>query len=49
VWLGVWERNARAIRFYEQWDFHPAGKQPFLLGADLQTDLVMVRRIARES
>ena len=49
VWLGVWERNARAIRFYEQWDFHPAGTQPFLLGTDLQTDLVMVRRIARES
>jgi hypothetical protein len=45
----VWERNARAIRFYEQWDFHPAGTQPFLLGTDLQTDLVMVRRIARES
>ena len=49
VWLGVWERNARAIRFYETWDFHPAGTQPFLLGSDLQTDLVMVRRIARES
>jgi GNAT superfamily N-acetyltransferase len=49
VWLGVWERNARAIRFYEAWDFHPAGTQPFLLGTDLQTDLVMVRRIARES
>ena len=25
VWLGVWERNARAIRFYEAWDFHPDG------------------------
>ena len=49
VWLGVWERNARAIRFYEEWDFHPTGTQPFLLGTDLQTDLVMVRRIARES
>jgi len=49
VWLGVWDRNARAIRFYEEWDFHPAGTQPFLLGSDLQTDLVMVRRIARES
>ena len=49
VWLAVWERNARAIRFYEEWDFHPTGTQPFLLGTDLQTDLVMVRRIARES
>lgn len=49
VWLGVWERNARAIRFYESWGFHRCGTQPFLLGSDVQTDLLMVRRIARES
>ena len=49
VWLGVWDRNERAIRFYESWGFHRCGTQPFLLGTDLQTDLVMVRRIARES
>ena len=49
VWLGVWDRNERAIRFYEAWGFHRCGTQPFLLGADLQTDLVMVRRLARES
>ena len=49
VWLGVWDRNHRAIRFYESWDFFQSGTQPFLLGTDLQTDLVMVRRIARES
>ena len=41
--------NARAIQFYESWEFHRAGTQPFLLGTDLQTDLVMVRRLARES
>jgi ribosomal protein S18 acetylase RimI-like enzyme len=49
VWLGVWDRNERAIRFYESWGFHQLGTQPFLLGTDLQTDLVMVRRLARES
>jgi ribosomal protein S18 acetylase RimI-like enzyme len=49
VWLAVWERNERALRFYESWGFHRSGTQPFLLGTDLQTDLVMVRRIARES
>ena len=49
VWLGVWDRNDRAIRFYESWGFHRTGSQPFLLGSDLQNDLVMVRRIARES
>ena len=49
IWLGVWEHNERAIRFYDAWGFHRCGTQPFLLGTDLQTDLVMVRRIARES
>lgn len=49
VWLAVWERNERALRFYESWGFHRSGTQPFLLGTDLQTDFVMVRRLARES
>ena len=49
VWLGVWDRNVRAIEFYRRHEFFEAGTQPFLLGTDLQTDLVMVRRIARES
>ena len=25
VWLGVWDRNERAIRFYESWGFHRIG------------------------
>ena len=41
VWLGVWERNARAIRFYEKCGFVDTGAQPFLLGSDLQTDRIM--------
>jgi ribosomal protein S18 acetylase RimI-like enzyme len=49
VWLGVWEHNQRAIGFYEAWGFHRCGTQPFVLGTDVQTDLIMVRRIARES
>jgi ribosomal protein S18 acetylase RimI-like enzyme len=49
LWLGVWEKNGRAIDFYRRHEFYQAGTQPFLLGTDLQTDLVMVRRIARES
>jgi diamine N-acetyltransferase len=49
LWLGVWEKNARAIEFYRRHEFFEAGTQPFLLGTDLQNDLVMVRRIARES
>lgn len=45
VWLGVWERNARAIRFYTKRGFHDIGVQPFKLGSDLQHDRVMARAI----
>lgn len=41
LWLGVWEHNPRAIRFYEKWGFRDVGSQPFLVGSDLQTDRVM--------
>ena len=41
VWLGVWEKNARAIAFYAKCGFRDVGSQPFLLGSDLQTDRVM--------
>jgi GNAT superfamily N-acetyltransferase len=43
IWLGVWEKNLRAIRFYEKWGFAAIGSKEFLLGSDLQTDLVMIR------
>lgn len=41
IWLGVWEHNSRAIAFYEKWGFKRFGAHPFLLGTDLQTDLLM--------
>lgn len=41
IWLGVWGKNARAIRFYRKWKFSEMGTQPFLLGNDWQTDLVL--------
>jgi ribosomal protein S18 acetylase RimI-like enzyme len=44
VWLGVWERNSRAIAFYRKWGFEQVGTQTFQLGEDLQNDLVMARR-----
>jgi diamine N-acetyltransferase len=43
IWLGVWERNERALAFYRKWGFQAVGKQTFLLGSDLQTDVVMQR------
>ncbi len=43
AWLGVWERNPRAIAFYRKFGFAEAGEHRFLLGKDQQRDLVMVR------
>jgi diamine N-acetyltransferase len=43
LWLGVWEHNARAIRFYEKQGFVDIGVQEFLLGTDLQYDRAMAR------
>ena len=45
VWLGVWEENHRAIRFYEKNGFEIFGKHDFVLGEDLQTDLLMKLKI----
>jgi diamine N-acetyltransferase len=46
LWLGVWERNARAISFYERWQFERVGDHVFRLGSDHQTDLIMARPVA---
>ena len=45
IWLGVWEHNTRARAFYRKWDFRDAGTQPFQLGSDRQTDVVMERAL----
>jgi diamine N-acetyltransferase len=42
LWLGVWERNPRAVAFYEKCGFRPVGEQDFWLGSDHQTDLILV-------
>lgn len=41
VWLGVWEHNAGAIRFYSKNGFEVFGQHPFYLGLDKQNDLLM--------
>ncbi len=45
IWLGVWEYNYRAQRFYEKVGFRVVGKHIFQLGSDPQTDLVMERKL----
>lgn len=45
LWLGVWEHNPRAIRFYEKNGFKIFSSHEFLLGEERQTDLLMKREI----
>jgi ribosomal protein S18 acetylase RimI-like enzyme len=45
MWLGVWEYNPRAQRFYEKNGFRFVGKHTFLLGSDPQTDLLMQKEL----
>jgi ribosomal protein S18 acetylase RimI-like enzyme len=46
IWLGVWEHNAGAIRFYEGRGFSIFSKHKFMLGSDEQTDLLMKKEIS---
>lgn len=45
VWLGVWEHNVAAQRFYERLGFSVFGSHVFTLGDDEQTDLLMKRAV----
>ena len=42
LWLGVWERNPRAIAFYQKVGFVDRGSHDFIVGTDRQTDRVLV-------
>lgn len=41
LWLGVWEKNKKAIKFYTDFGFRVFGSHPFIMGNDKQTDLLM--------
>ena len=41
VWLGVWEKNEKAIRFYKRNGFCQIGTHSFVMGEDVQTDYIM--------
>jgi len=45
IWLGVWERNTKAIHFYERLGFHKFGEHVFKLGEDLQNDHLMMLEV----
>lgn len=46
VWLGVWEKNPRAIRFYEKNGFRRFGEHVFQFGGDKQLDYLFRKDLA---
>jgi ribosomal protein S18 acetylase RimI-like enzyme len=45
IWLGVWEHNQRAIRFYTKWGFERFSEHTFVVGNDPQTDWMMKKAL----
>jgi len=45
VWLGVWQKNPRAIKFYEAYGFRKIGTHPYFIGKDKQIDWLMRKEI----
>ncbi|MEO9892020.1 GNAT family N-acetyltransferase [Aurantibacter sp.] len=45
IWLGVWEKNSKAIAFYKKNGFKIVGTHLFKMGNDIQTDYIMKRKI----
>lgn len=41
IWLGVWEKNYRALQFYTKNGFVVFDQHNFIMGSDKQTDLLM--------
>ena len=41
LWLGVWEQNTKAIKFYQRYGFIKTGTHPYYIGTDKQTDWIM--------
>jgi len=49
LWLGVWERNPRAVAFYVKSGFTKVGSHHFVVGSDRQTDWVFVSPLSNQT
>lgn len=49
IWLGVWENNKKAQRFYETQGFKQVGDHRFRLGKAMQRDLILMKRLNKET
>ncbi|MDD2305219.1 MAG: GNAT family N-acetyltransferase [Prolixibacteraceae bacterium] len=46
LWLGVWEENHKALKFYSKNGFTAFNKHMFVLGDSIQTDIMMKLQIS---
>jgi len=46
IWLGVWEHNDRALAFYARHGFRVAGDHVFMIGQQVDRDLILVKDLA---
>lgn len=46
LWLGVWEHNDRALAFYARSGFREAGEHVFMIGRQVDRDLILVKDLA---
>ena len=47
IWLGVWQHNISAGKFYENLGFKISGSHEFMLGEDRQVELLMRRELSK--
>jgi len=45
IWLGVWEKNFSAMKFYHKMGFTQVGQHSFYMGEDEQIDLIMKKEL----
>lgn len=45
IWLGVWEQNFKAQRFYKAWGFEKFSEHTFWMGDDPQVDWLLRRKL----
>ncbi|XHR94576.1 GNAT family N-acetyltransferase [Mucilaginibacter sp. UC70_90] len=48
IWLGVWEKNFRAISFYKKNGFVEFDQHVFMLGTDRQIDIMMKKDLTND-
>ena len=46
IWLGVWEKNFPAQKFYTDKGFRRFSEHAFVLGDDIQTDFLMKKELS---